>query len=205
MNRTAPVISIVRHRLQTDGDGVTTLVAFYGCGLRCRYCLNPFSFAPDTKRRDMTAKELYDRVTIDELYFLATGGGVTFGGGEPLFHAAFIKEFRALCTNAWHLTAETSLYVPPESIPVAATCIDEFIVDIKDVDPVIYRTYTGRDNALVLHNLKTLVSLVGPERVIVRLPRIPDFNTDRDRQNSRRLLESLGVTRFDEFSYVIRE
>lgn len=202
---TAPVISVLRHRLQTDGDGVTTLVAFHGCDLRCRYCLNPFSFAPATKRRDMTADDLYQAVKIDELYFLATGGGVTFGGGEPLFHAAFLAEFRALCGDEWHLTAETSLYVPPDRIPVAASCIDEFSVDIKDADSAVYRRYTGRDNALALRNLGHLLSLVGPERVVVRLPLIPDFNTDKDRRNSRRALEAMGVTRFDEFSYVIRE
>ena len=38
---TAPLIGINRHRLATDGKGVTTLVAFSGCPLRCKYCLNP--------------------------------------------------------------------------------------------------------------------------------------------------------------------
>ena len=33
----ARIIGIARHRLSTDGDGVTTLVAFHGCPLRCRY------------------------------------------------------------------------------------------------------------------------------------------------------------------------
>ena len=35
-----PLIGICRHRLTTDGTGVTTLVAFHGCPLCCRYCLN---------------------------------------------------------------------------------------------------------------------------------------------------------------------
>ena len=33
------VIGISRHRLGTDGRGITTLVAFHGCPLRCKYCL----------------------------------------------------------------------------------------------------------------------------------------------------------------------
>ena len=33
------VIGISRHRLGTDGKGVTTLVALHGCPLRCKYCL----------------------------------------------------------------------------------------------------------------------------------------------------------------------
>lgn len=37
----ARIIGIARHRLSTDGDGVTALVAFHGCPIHCRYCLNP--------------------------------------------------------------------------------------------------------------------------------------------------------------------
>lgn len=39
-NNGIPVIGVSRHRLGTDGNGVTTLVAFHGCNLRCKYCLN---------------------------------------------------------------------------------------------------------------------------------------------------------------------
>ena len=84
---TAPVITFARLRMQVDGPGITTLVCFHGCPLRCHWCLNPFSFDPDTKRTPMTAQMLYDQVKLDELYFLSTGGGVTFGGGEPLLYA----------------------------------------------------------------------------------------------------------------------
>ena len=59
---TAPVITCDRHRMATDGVGVTTLVCFHGCPLRCKYCINSFSFAPDTRRTDMTAEELYQKV-----------------------------------------------------------------------------------------------------------------------------------------------
>jgi len=201
---TAPVLSINRHRLLTDGEGVTTLVGFHGCPLRCRYCLNPFSFDPETPRKTMTPDELYTYVKVDELYFLATGGGVTFGGGEPLLHAAFIRDFRALCGSDWRLYAETSLHVPKEAVLTAASCVDHFIVDIKDTDPAVYRRYTGQDNALVLDNLRTLLGLVGSDRITVRLPLIPDVNTESDRRRSRQLLEAMGVTRFDEFTYVRR-
>ncbi len=36
----AKIIGISRHRLSTDGDGVTTLVAFHGCLHRYLYGLN---------------------------------------------------------------------------------------------------------------------------------------------------------------------
>ncbi len=198
---TAPVITFSRLRMTTDGEGVTTLVIFHDCPLRCKYCLNPFSFAPDTKREELTPHQLYDRVKIDDLYFVATGGGVTFGGGEPLLRADFLKEFRALCGDRWHLCAETSLNVPAEAIRTAAECMDMFYVDCKDTNPEIYKAYTGIQNAQMLENLRTLISLVGAERVVVRVPLIPGYNTEDDREKSRSLLTSLGVTQFDFFTY----
>ena len=198
---TAPVITYSRLRMTTDGEGVTTLVIFHDCPLRCKYCLNPYSFATDTKREDLTPEQLYDKVKIDDLYFVATGGGVTFGGGEPLLRANFLKEFRALCGDRWHLCAETSLNVPAEAVRTAAECMDVFYVDCKDTNPEIYKAYTGIQNAQMLENLRTLLSLVGAERVMVRVPLIPGYNTEPDREKSRALLESMGVTQFDFFTY----
>lgn len=198
---TAPVITCDRHRITTDGVGVTTLVCFHGCPLRCQYCINPFSFAPDTRRTDMTAEQLYEKVKLDELYFLATGGGVTFGGGEPLLYPEFLAEFRALCGGEWHLCAETSLSVPWENVEKAAECIDVFYVDVKDTDPDIYRRYTGRDNTQALENLRRLTQRIGRSRIVARIPLIPDFNTDGDRERSQELLTAMGLTQFDFFDY----
>ena len=199
--RTAPVITYVRHRMQSDGNGVTTLVCFHGCPLRCKYCLNPFSFAQQTRRAEITAEKLYEAVKGDELYFLATGGGVTFGGGEPLLQAPFLADFRKICGENWHLCAETSLWVTQAQVRIAAACIDHFYVDVKDINPEIYRAYTGQENEKVLDNLRLLLSLVGPERITVRLPLIPGYNTEGDRQTSQRLLTQMGITNFDCFTY----
>ena len=198
---TAPIIACSRLRMQTDGKGITTLVCFHGCPLRCKWCINPFSFTPDTKRTQLTPQQLYDKVKLDELYFLATGGGVTFGGGEPLLYAPYLKEFRSICGDAWQLCAETSLNVPREMVQIAASCIDQFYIDCKDTNPEIYHSYTGKDNKQMLENLKLLLSLVGPERIVIRVPLIPDFNTDADRQASKALLESMGITHFNFFTY----
>ena len=201
----APVVAVSRIRMATDGKGVTTLVCFHGCPLRCRWCINPFSFAEDTKRDIVTPQKLYDKVRLDELYFLATGGGVTFGGGEPLLYPDFLREFRSICGDAWHLCAETSLSVPWEHVQKAAECIDMFYIDCKDTDPDIYKSYTGKDNALMLDNLQKLVALIGTERIVVRVPLIPDYNTDQDRQNSRAVLQRMGITQFDFFTYKIKK
>lgn len=201
MEHTAPVIAVSRLRMLIDGPGITTLVCFHGCPLHCHWCINPYSFAPETKRTQMTAAMLYEQVKLDELYFLSTGGGITFGGGEPLLYPDFLQDFRKACGGAWHLCAETSLSVPWENVEQATGCIDHFYVDCKDTDPDIYRRYTGQENALMLSNLEKLLALIGPDRITVRIPLIPEFNTQDHQHRSRAKLEAIGLRKFDLFPY----
>ncbi|ROT18061.1 radical SAM protein [Muribaculaceae bacterium Isolate-110 (HZI)] len=205
MRQRAKIIGIARHRLSTDGDGVTTLVAFHGCPLRCRYCLNPQSLGDSGRFRDYSPEQLYAETRIDELYFIATNGGVTFGGGEPCLRPQFIREFRELCGSAWQLNLETSLNVPTSNIEALLPVVNTLIIDIKDMNPDIYRDYTGQNNALVLENLRLIADTGRQSDCIVRIPLIPGYNTDIDRENSRKALEALGFTRFDLFTYQIRK
>ena len=199
-----PFIGVSRHRINIDGKGVNTLAAFHGCPLHCRYCLNPACFGKTDNLPHHTPQSLFDHVRIDNIYFLYTGGGICFGGGEPLLRIDFISEFRKLCGDAWKITAETSLAVPRSSVEIAAGVIDDFIVDIKDTNPAIYKAYTGRSNLRSLQNLRWLISAKGAEHIIVRVPLIPDFNTDADCDLSVALLREMGITQIDKFNYVVR-
>lgn len=201
-----PLYSLSRLRMGMDGAGVTTLVAGAGCPLSCRWCINK-RLLREGKATPVTASELVEKLRIDDLYFRATGGGACFGGGESLLHAAFLRAFRAAAPSDWRITAETSLAVPPESVKLAASCVDFFIVDCKSMDPDIYRAYTGGDFDLMLSNLRLLLSLVGPERICVRVPLIPEFNTPDVQRQSADRLEAMGfpASCLDLFPYVIRE
>ena len=198
-----PLLSLSRLRMGTDGVGVTTLVAGAGCPLRCRWCINK-KLLREAPAEEITAEELLTRVRIDDLYFRATNGGVTFGGGESLLHAAFLRRFRALCPAEWRICAETSLAVPEEQLRLSLGAVDEYIADCKDMDAEIYRRYTGGDAARMKENLRLLLESVGPERVLVRVPLIPEYNTEADRGRSVRELRAMGVTRLDVFDYVKR-
>ncbi|MBJ2192010.1 MAG: radical SAM protein [Muribaculaceae bacterium] len=205
MRQRAKIIGIARHRLSTDGDGVTTLVAFHCCPLSCRYCLNPHSLGDGGRFREYSPEQLYAETRIDELYFLATNGGVTFGGGEPCLRPQFIREFRGLCGPEWQLNLETSLNVPIANVEALLPVVNTLIIDIKDMNPDIYHDYTGQNNALVLENLRLITDSGRQNDCIVRIPLIPGYNTDTDRENSRKALEALGFTRFDLFTYKIRK
>ncbi len=185
----------------SDGRGVTTLVAGAGCPLRCAYCIN--KWLHEAKAEPVTPAELYRRVRVDDLYFRSTGGGLTFGGGESLLHIDFYEALRPLI-KGWRLSAETCLNVPKESVVRAAKLFDEFIVDVKTLDPAIYRRYTGKPIGEVIPNLRYLIGAVGPERVLVRVPLIPDYNDAADAERTERQLKEMGCTRIERFEYVIR-
>ena len=201
---TAPLIAINRHRLTTDGEGVTTLVGFHGCPLHCEYCLNAQCLQADGVWCRLTPGELYSEVEIDDLYFVATGGGICFGGGEPLLRSDFIKAFAEIMNPEWKLTIETSLNVPLENVKAIASLVQMWYVDIKDMNPNIYKAYGCKENKQVISNLQWLVANGYADKVIIRLPLIPEYNTDEDRQMSQQQLEKMGFTNFDKFNYIVR-
>lgn len=199
-----PFIGVNRHRIGVDGEGVTTLAAFHGCPLRCRYCLNPSCLDIDARVRRFTPETLYQELLIDDLYFVATGGGVCFGGGEPLLRPEFIRQFHALCADRWKITLETSLNVPLKSLQTVAPLVNDFIIDIKDANDEIYTSYTGKSNAQVWENLKWLSENYDREHVILRVPLIPEFNNEEDMERSVGRLQTLGFRKFDRFTYRVK-
>ena len=200
-NNLAPIMGVDRLRMGTDGNGITSLVTFYGCPLKCRFCLNPQCHRDISGIKLSRPDDVYDIVAMDELYYLATEGGVTFGGGEPLSYSDFIINILELGAKKWNITIETSLNVTFERIKVLLPYINEMIVDIKDVNPQIYELYTQSSNKVVLENLKLLSNCGFSDKVTVRIPLIKGYNTQDDNQKSRLLLENLGYLRFDLFEY----
>ena len=198
-----PLMAICQHRMGTDGKGITTLVAGSGCPLSCMWCLNKKELENITPEM-VSPEELFLRVQTDDLYFKATGGGITFGGGEPLLYPEFIRDFRSICPKEWNITVETSLSVPDENVRLACGSVDMFIVDCKDMDDGIYKKYTGRSSRQMKKNLSLLIHNVGSDKIIVRVPLIAEYNTEEDQKKSTEVLRSMGVENIDTFKYVVR-
>lgn len=130
---------------------------------------------------------------------------MTFGGGEPCLRPQFIREFRELCGSTWQLNLETSLNVPSTNIEALLPVVNTLIIDIKDMNSDIYRSYTGQSNGLVIDNIRLIADAGRQSDCIVRIPLIPNYNTEADREASRKALEALGFYRFDLFTYQIRK
>ena len=197
------IFGICRLRIGTDGYGVRTLVAFHGCPLRCRYCLNPDSLKDSERVKRMLPEEVLEEVRKDELYYIATNGGITFGGGEPLLNSQYIMDILELGANKWSVAVETSLNVPRHHLELLLPYIDEYVVDIKDMNTQIYESYTGKSNSQVKENLKWLVEQGMAERILCRIPLIPNYNNASDQEKSKKELSEMGITRFEMFTYLI--
>lgn len=201
---------ISRHRIGIDGKGITTLVTFMGCPFKCKYCINErchdaiFEEDGTTPRKGillLTPQELYDKVKIDDIYFQATGGGICFGGGEPLLHSEFIKEFREICGNKWKITVETALACSGADISLLAPIVDHWIVDIKDMNPSIKSKYTGMKQSSLV-SLQLLERNGITQNVTVKVPHIPEYNTDKDVAKSIGKIWSLGFKDIVECQYI---
>ena len=199
---TVPIIGISRHRLLTDGEGVTTLVAFHGCPLHCKYCINAQCNTTEGVKELISPQQLYDKVKLDDIYFLVTGGGIMFGGGEPLLRCSFIKEFRQICGDKWKIYIETSLNVDKAFVEQLVDIIDYWIIDIKDWNDDIYLRYTRCTNKQVKNNLEYLLSQGCVDKIMVRVPTIPGYNTKSDIIYSIDALNKLGIKSIDKLDYI---
>ena len=197
------IIKLSRLRMWSDGSGISTLVAFWGCQLHCKYCANASCHEKNTPKKSYNTSELVNKLKQDDIYYKMTGGGVVFGGGEPLMQAEFIHEVCNLADPMWQKRIETSLYADWEKICLLVDDIDEWIIDIKDLNPQIYMNYTGKDNDIVIQNLTKLIAYVPKEKILIRVPYISGFNLVDNVECSVKELEVMGFTRIEKFEYVV--
>lgn len=197
----AEIMGINRHRMGTDGKGISTLITFYGCPLNCKYCLNPQCKSESTPCTYIEPNDLVNLLMVDDIYFKSTGGGIVFGGGEPLLNAEYIKEACDLVPTKWKIRIETSLNVKWDKIELLLPYIDQWIIDIKDSNTEIYKNYTSVDNLKVYDNVLRLSHKTGKEKLLIRIPKIPNYNTEKNIQESVNLYSNLG--NIDVFKYRI--
>ena len=197
------IMGINRHRMYIDGQGINTLVALEGCPLNCKYCINKNLLAKG-KVQEMSLQELADKVLIDYCYFMATGGGITFGGGEALLHSEQIKAFREVLPSDVPIKVETALNVSKERLLEVIDVVDEYLIDVKTMNPQIYQSYTGMNNESVIENLQILCDNKLQNKCKIRIPNIPEFTTNEDVEKTIDIIKKMGFDDLDVFDYIIR-
>lgn len=111
--------------------------------------------------------------------FFGERGGVTLSGGEVLAQWEFAAEVLSLCREAGvHTAVETSMEGPRAALEALLPLTDQFLVDIKYLDPETHRRVLGADNRQILENYRFLVSR-GAD-VTVRTPLIPGYTATEE-------------------------
>ena len=145
-----------------------------GCGSCVEVCP---ADARELAGREYEVGELVDALERDRVFFDASGGGVTFSGGEPLAQATFLIDCLRECRRRGLRTAvDTCGLAPLETLRAVARLTDLVLYDLKHMDPVRHRAATGADNRLILDNLRALSST--QVELWVRIPLVPGFNDD---------------------------
>lgn len=139
------------HSIETlgtvDGPGVRGVVFLQGCALRCRYCHNPDTWAR-SGGEEIEAAALVARLARFRSYYVRSGGGVTFSGGEPLLQPAFLAEALRLCRQAGlHTCLDTAGVMDEpqeEMLPEILRHTDLVLYDVKHPEAQGYRALTGQ-------------------------------------------------------------
>jgi len=144
--------------------------------------------------RKYTFSEVIALIERDS-YFWGERGGITLGGGEPLLQPDFINHLLCYCQqNQIHTAIETSAAVDNKTFLKIIRLVDWVFVDLKHIDPEKHRQATGKDNRQILQNIMALKEYVLTKRIIVRIPLIVGFNTDRQNLNATiNFLKTVGL------------
>lgn len=171
----ARVLEVQRCSLH-DGPGIRTTVFLAGCNLRCAWCQNPEAFT-GTRGTVRTVDDVFADVLADRAFFLASGGGLTVSGGEPLLQPAFVRALFARARSARITTCvQTAGNLPAHLATEIATLVDLFQIDLKHMDPVRHRELTGADNTRVLATITALRARGAA--VDLRMPVVPGWNDE---------------------------
>lgn len=163
-----------------DGPGIRFIIFMQGCSLRCKFCHNRDTW--DCKSgKEYSVDEIFEKIIRYKNYFIASNGGVTVSGGEPLLQYEFIIELFKKLKNANISTAiDTSGMVDiTNKIKELIDLTDLFLVDIKSINDEICKDLVGHSNIKELEFIKYLDS-IGKEIWIrqVIVPGITDKEED---------------------------
>ena len=139
-----------------------------------------------------TAEDVLRTIAKDRRFYDASGGGVTFSGGECMLQIDFLETLLKGCRERGiHTAVDTAGHLPRQSFERILPLTDLFLYDVKIMDSDKHRFYTGVGNELILENLRWLLS--EGRRVWIRIPIIPTVNdTLGDMQRIKDFLDDCG-------------
>lgn len=141
------------------------------------------------------AERLAEILMKNKMFFDASGGGVTFSGGEPLMQYEFLLETAERLDTS--IAVETSGYAEGEVFKRVIDRLDFVIMDIKLADDALHKRFTGVSNRKILENAQILKESKKPH--VFRTPLIPKI-TDTD-DNLSAIEKIVGSSEWEKIPY----
>ena len=150
--------------------------------------------------REYELEELVEILLQDELFFKNSGGGITLSGGECLAQPDFaVALSKKLYDRGISVYIDTCGHVKPEALKKIIPYTDKFLYDIKAIDAMVHKKCTGKDNHLILDNLKLLCD--EGCKIEIRYPLVKGYN-DLECENIAKFLSCLrGITKVKVLKY----
>ena len=184
-------ISNIQHFSVGDGNGIRTTVFFKGCNLRCPWCHNPENLTAspcvmnyksihktEVLGKQLTVEDILPELLEDKDFFLQSDGGVTLSGGEVMLQAEGAAELtKKLKEHGISTLIDTAGCASNQAFERLNPFVQGYLFDFKTADERKYMEIGG-DLKIITQNLERLIS--DGMNVQVRIPLIPDFNTDEN-------------------------
>jgi pyruvate formate lyase activating enzyme len=146
------------------------------CGICADVCPTK---AIEMSGKNYKVEDLLKIIEKERIHFEHSGGGVTFSGGEPLMHPEFLLKMLKECGEKnLHRTVDTCGFSETKTLLEVAKHTDLFLFDLKLMDPVKHKKWTGVSNRLILKNLQLLAK--SGANINIRIPLIKNVNADKN-------------------------
>ena len=123
---------------------VTDRTKCVNCGACVSVCPND---AREIAGKEMTVREVIDKVKGDKLFFDGSGGGMTISGGEALAHPKFSANlFAAAHAEGIHTAIESCSFAAREVVDLVLPHVDLALLDVKHMDSAAHEKLVGVPN-----------------------------------------------------------
>ena len=184
-----------------DGPGIRFVVFMQGCHLKCKYCQNRDTWDINSGEQ-YTVKQVVEKIMRYKNYIVASNGGVTLSGGEPLLQQDFvISLFQELKKQNISTCLDTSgMFTITDKIKQIVDLTDIFLLDIKSINDETCKWLTGFSNKLELEFAKYINEK--NKRIWIRQVLVPGItDKKKDLLKLKDFLKTINVEKFEFLPY----
>lgn len=146
------------------------------CGACAQACIRG---ALERVGRTVEAEDVVREVLRDEVFFEASGGGMTVSGGEPMAQPEFLASLIRLAkVRGLNTAIETSGFAAWKHFESILADVDFFLFDVKETNAQRHFEFVRAPLKPIQENLRRLDN--SGAAIILRCPLIPNYNVRDD-------------------------